>query len=89
MLKNTQLAIQNTLQSKGTILDLSKPVVMGIININEASFYADSRITNAEQVLAKATQMLNEGANIIDLGAASSKPGEPISSPDQIGRAHV
>lgn len=83
MLKNTQLAIQNTLQSKGAILDLSKPVVMGIININEASFYADSRITNAEQVLAKATQMLNEGANIIDLGAASSKPGEPISSPDQ------
>jgi dihydropteroate synthase len=83
MLKNTQLAIQNTLQSKGAILDLSKPVVMGIININEASFYADSRITNAEQVLAKATQMLNEGAKIIDLGAASSKPGEPISSPDQ------
>lgn len=83
MLKNTQLPIQNTLQSRGSILDLSKPVVMGIININEASFYADSRITKLEQVLAKATQMLNDGAKIIDLGAASSKPGEPISSPDQ------
>ena len=83
MLKNTQLAIQNTLQSKGALLDLSKPVVMGIINLNEASFYAESRITIAEQVLAKATQMLHEGAKIIDLGAASSKPGEPISVPDQ------
>jgi dihydropteroate synthase len=83
MLKNTQLPIQNTLQSKGAILDLSKPVVMGIININDASFYANSRITNTEQVLEKATQMLAEGAAIIDLGAASSKPGEPISSPEK------
>lgn len=83
MLKNKQLAIQNTLQSKGALLDLRKPVVMGIINLNEASFYADSRINKAEQILAKATQMLHEGATIIDLGAASSKPGEPISIPDQ------
>ena len=83
MLKNTQLPIQNTLQSKGAILDLSKPVVMGIININDASFYANSRITNTEQVLEKATQMLAEGAAIIDLGAASSKPGEPISSAEK------
>ena len=66
MLKNTQLPIQNTLYSKGAILDLSKPIVMGIININDASFYANSRITNTEQVLEKATQMLAEGAAIID-----------------------
>ena len=66
MLKNTQLPIQNTLQSKEAILDLSKPVVMGIININDASFYANSRITNTEQVLEKATQMLAEGAAIIE-----------------------
>jgi len=66
-------------------LSLDKPLVMGIINVNDTSFYSPSRASQIEDVVAKASQMLLDGATILDLGAMSSKPGAKIiSTEDEI-----
>lgn len=61
--------------ARGRLLDLSRPVVMGILNATPDSFYAGSRVGAVEAVLAKAAQMLGEGAAILDIGGASTRPG--------------
>ena len=63
-----------SLNCKGKLLLIEKPLVMGILNITGDSFYAGSRLKNMEAVKDKATQMLNEGADIIDIGAQSTRP---------------
>ncbi len=60
---------------KGKLIDLTRPKVMGIINITPDSFYSDSRSTTKMEILAQAEKMLNEGATFLDLGAYSSRPG--------------
>lgn len=70
--------MKHTINCRGRLLDLSTPIVMGVINVNEDSFYADSRSLDAEVVLEKASKMLSEGASILDLGAMSSRPGATI-----------
>jgi dihydropteroate synthase len=67
--------------SRGQILDISKPVVMGIINVNSDSFYAQSRLTTPDAISVQALRMVREGASIIDLGVMTSKPGSEISNP--------
>lgn len=56
---------------------------MGIININNDSFYAGSRVNEMDSVLKKIQQMIEEGAKIIDIGFMTSKPGSTISNPDE------
>ena len=78
---------QTTLNCAGTLLDLSEPKVMGIINLTPDSFFAGSRKTGEEAVLATATQMLEDGAAILDLGGMSSRPGaETISVEEELQR---
>ena len=60
---------------RGKLLDLSEPKVMGIVNINPDSFYAESRVTQIKTLVHKVEQMLLDGADIIDLGAYSTRPG--------------
>lgn len=67
---------QTTLNCAGTLLDLSVPQVMGIINLTPDSFYAGSRKQGTANALATAEQMLQEGAAILDLGGMSSRPGD-------------
>lgn len=64
-----------TLNCKGRLLMIEKPIVMGILNITPDSFYSGSRIENKESILNKAEQMLNEGATILDIGGQSTRPG--------------
>ncbi|ULQ53982.1 dihydropteroate synthase [Flavihumibacter fluvii] len=64
-----------TLNCKGRLLSLEKPVVMGILNITPDSFHAPSRPASFGQVLAKAGSMIEEGATILDVGAQSTRPG--------------
>jgi dihydropteroate synthase len=64
-----------TINCRGKLLDLSAPVVMGIINITDDSFYAASRSKQLHHILEKAERHLAEGAGILDLGAQSSRPG--------------
>lgn len=56
-------------------MDLSRPRVMGIINITDDSFYAASRHTGEGAILAVAERMLEDGADILDLGGCSTRPG--------------
>jgi dihydropteroate synthase len=65
-----------TLNSRGKLLLLDEPWVMGIINITPDSFYTSSRIKNDKtEILKKAEGMILEGAKILDIGGYSSRPG--------------
>ncbi len=59
----------------GKLLDLEIPRVMGIINITPDSFYKGSRYTTEKEILGAASKMLEDGADILDIGGYSSRPG--------------
>ena len=57
-------------------MDVNRHIdIMGIVNVTDDSFYAASRCTDADSVLARISTMLEEGADIIDIGACSTRPG--------------
>ena len=60
---------------KGNLLDLSIPRVMGVINITPDSFYKASRAITLKDISGAAVRMTEEGADIIDIGGYSSRPG--------------
>ena len=64
-----------TLNCKGRLLAVDKPLVMGIINITPDSFYSGSRFSSMEAILKQAGQMISEGATILDIGGQSTRPG--------------
>lgn len=74
---------QSTLNCAGRLLDLSRPVIMGIINVTEDSFYAGSRFTALDAIMQQAEKMLHEGAQILDIGGMSSRPGATIISAEE------
>lgn len=85
--KNTLLPVQTTLQSGGRLLDLSQPVVMGILNATPDSFYNKGKESSTDELLHTAERMIKEGAALLDIGGASSKPGSAISNvPTELGR---
>lgn len=71
-----------TLNCKGKLLDLSTPVVMGIINTTPDSFYSGSRHATTDAALQQAERMLAEGAAILDIGGQSTRPGSEILDAD-------
>ena len=77
--------LQTTL-ADGRVLNYDKVLVMGILNITPDSFYADSR-TAIEDVVAKAGQMLADGADILDIGGESTRPGsEAVEAAEEQAR---
>jgi len=72
-----------TLNCKGRILTIRQPLVMGIINLTPDSFYAASRVDGRDAILKHAEQMLNDGADILDIGGQSTRPGSEKISPDE------
>ena len=75
-----------TLQSEyinvnGSLLDLSSPCVMGILNVTPDSFYAGSRMQTEVDIAHRVEQIVAEGARIIDVGAYSSRPNAENVSP--------
>ena len=72
-----------TLNFKGTLFDLSSPKVMGIINITPDSFYDGGSYLNDKDILDKVGKMLESGADIIDLGGYSTRPGAKNISIEQ------
>ncbi|MGC6428778.1 MAG: dihydropteroate synthase [Flavobacteriales bacterium] len=65
---------QNQLKIGSKTLDLSTPKVMGILNITDDSFYDGGKYNNIKDLVLQTQKMLDEGASIIDIGAASSNP---------------
>ena len=76
-----------TINCKGTLIDLVRPRVMGIINVTPDSFYDGGATTLEHQIIKQATQMLDQGATILDVGGYSSRPGATdISEQQEIDR---
>ncbi len=85
-------APQYTMNLRGKLVDLQRPWVMGILNVTPDSFYADSRTPMAEpeRIAQRVRQMLAEGADVIDVGAYSSRPGaDDISPMEEMRRLEV
>ena len=83
----TLFPVPTIIYSKGRLLDITKPVVMGILNATPNSFYNKGRASDIDNLLRNAEIMLQEGAAILDIGGASTKPGEPLIQPDaELGR---
>lgn len=72
-----------TLNCKGRLLVVDKPLVMGIINITPDSFYGASRYQYTAEVLKQAEVMLTDGAAILDIGGQSTRPGSERLSADE------
>lgn len=71
----------------GRLMDLSQPRVMGILNVTPDSFYAESRMQTDEAVEKQVMRLLSEGADIIDLGAYSSRPNaDHVSAEEEMCR---
>lgn len=76
-----------SINCKGKLIEFSDPKIMGILNITPDSFYDGGQYTSEKHILYRIEQMLTEGVDIIDLGAASTRPGADILSPkDEIER---
>ena len=69
-----------SINCNGNLLDLSIPKVMGILNITSDSFYDGGEYTTKEKAVNKTQLMIEEGADIIDIGAVSSRPGAKLIS---------
>lgn len=76
-----------TINCKGTLIDLSIPRVMGIINVTPDSFYDGGKTIQTKDILDQATTMLAEGATFFDIGGYSSRPGaEHVSETEELRR---
>lgn len=74
----------------GSLLDLSQPRVMGILNVTPDSFYAGSRTQTEAEIVRRVRQIVSEGAAIIDIGAYSSRPNaDNFSSREEMERLRM
>lgn len=74
----------------GSLLDLSQPRVMGILNVTPDSFYAGSRMQTESEIARRVKQIVSEGATIIDIGAYSSRPNaDNVSAREEMERLRM
>lgn len=79
-----------TINCSGTLIDLSVPKVMGILNVTPNSFYDGGKHREINSIIHQVDKMLSEGADFIDIGAYSSKPSaEFVSELEEIERLKV
>ena len=82
-----QLFLENaplkTILADNRVLEYDHVVVMGILNITPDSFYADSRVRGIDEVINRAGQMLRDGAEILDIGGESTRPGSDSINPQE------
>ncbi|HAT63700.1 MAG TPA: dihydropteroate synthase [Flavobacteriaceae bacterium] len=75
------------LNCKGTLINITTPKVMGILNITPDSFYDGGNLTNERLILAQAEKMLKQGATLLDIGGHSSRPGaNEVSEKEELQR---
>ncbi len=85
--KNTVFHQKSMLNLPGTLMDLSVPKVMGILNLTPDSFYDGGKNNDIKAALIQTEKMLSEGAGIIDIGAYSSRPhAVHISAESELSR---
>ena len=72
-----------TLNCNGKILDLSTKKIMGIVNVSNDSFYDGGQYNSIDKVNSLINDLVSDGAEIIDVGAASSKPGSKLINTEE------
>ena len=70
-----QRPLPYTINVHGRLLDLSVPRVMGILNATPDSFFSDSRMQTEREIAERTTEIVEQGGDIIDVGAYSTRPG--------------
>ena len=76
-----------SLNLRGRLVKIQRPWVMGIVNVTPDSFFSVSRATDEQTLTERISQMLDEGADILDLGACSTRPGsEQVSAQGEMER---
>mgnify|MGYP002092188430 CR=1 FL=1 len=78
-----QTQMEYTINVHGRLVDLSRPQVMGILNVTPDSFYAGSRKQTEREIAGRTEQILAEGGTMIDVGAFSTRPGAPQVSEEE------
>ena len=74
------------LNIRGNLIEFNRPAVMGIVNVTPDSFFAGSRVP-ADSVTARVSEMMAQGADIIDLGGYSSRPGaDTVTAEEELAR---
>lgn len=77
----------HTLNLRGRLLELREPQIMGILNVTPDSFYSDSRTPDEAHITDRVRQMMDEGADMIDIGGYSSRPGaDDVTSEEEMDR---
>lgn len=80
----------HTLNLRGRLYPLCQPQIMGILNVTPDSFYAESRTQTEEAIAQRVEQIMTEGADIIDIGAYSSRPGaDDVSAEEEAKRLRM
>jgi len=69
-----------TINIKGKLLDLSTPIVMGILNVTPDSFFDGSRKETEQQIIDRVNEILTQGGTIIDIGGQSTRPASTLLS---------
>jgi dihydropteroate synthase len=87
MTSNTSFRISRFIQIKGQLHDFSNSKIMGILNMTPDSFYEKSRKSVNQDLISTVSTMIQAGADIIDVGASSTRPGaESPSASEEISR---
>lgn len=73
----------HTLNLRGRLLELREPQIMGILNVTPDSFYSDSRTPDEVHITDRVHKMMDEGADMIDIGGYSSRPGADDVTPEE------
>lgn len=75
--------IDYTINVRGKLVDLSRPQVMGILNVTPDSFYSGSRKQTEREIADRANEIIAQGGTMIDIGAFSTRPGAQEVSEDE------
>lgn len=78
--------IDYTINVRGKLVDLSRPQVMGILNVTPDSFYSGSRKQTEREIADRANEIIAQGGTMIDIGAFSTRPGAQEVSEDEEAR---
>lgn len=75
--------MMHTLNLRGKLYSLCEPKIMGILNVTPDSIYAESRTSDEEHIAVRVQQLMDDGADMIDIGGYSSRPGADDVSPEE------
>lgn len=81
--KDTFFCKNKTIRFRDELIEINRPLVMGILNITPDSFYDGGRYSFEKEIISQVRKMISEGASIIDVGAVSTRPGSALVSEEE------